>query len=115
MTLRQKQSVFAFELADLIFFIKDSNYEVTFGEVLRSEEEAKRLKKLGIGIFPSLHMYKLAADLNLFKDGIYLSSTLSHKKFGEYWESKTTEELEFCWGGRFNDGNHYSIAHAGLK
>lgn len=114
MTLRQKQSIFAVELADLIMFIVESKYEVTFGEVQRSEEEAKRLKKLGKGIYPSLHMYRLAADLNLFKDGKYLSSTKSHERFGEYWESKSGE-LEFIWGGRFSDGNHYSIGHAGLK
>lgn len=29
---------------------------------------------------------------------------------GEYWES-----IGGAWGGRFNDGNHYSLGHGGRK
>lgn len=85
---------------------------MTFGETYRSPEEAKRLAKLGIGLKDSLHISKLAIDLNLFKDGRYLSSTESHKKIGEWWERQ--DEL-CCWGGRFGDGNHYSLTHGGRK
>lgn len=112
MTLRQKQSLFVRLVGELIFHAIEEGYELTFGEAYRSPEEAARLAKLGKGIKNSLHTSKLAIDLNLFKDGIYLSSTESHKPLGEWWES----QHELCrWGGRFNDGNHYSLEHAGRQ
>jgi hypothetical protein len=49
-------------------------------------------------------------DLNLFKDGKYLALTEDHKPLGEWWESQGG-----AWGGRFNDGNHYSLEHEGIK
>lgn len=58
----------------------------------------------------SLHYIGLAIDLNLFKNGEYLKDTNDHKELGEFWES-----LGGSWGGRFNDGNHYSLEHNGRK
>ena len=115
MTLRQKQSIFVRLVCDLITYIYHEGYELTFGETYRSPEEAERLAKLGKGIKNSLHTSKLAIDLNLFYEGKYLSSTESHRKFGEYWESFSNENYKCCWGGRFGDGNHYSIEHGGRK
>jgi hypothetical protein len=110
MTLRQKQSWFAEHVAQLIVAAGAMGYEVTFGEAYRSPEEAARLAKLGKGIKNSLHTQRLAIDLNLFKDGVYLSSTESHRPLGEWWEKQDP----LCrWGGRFGDGNHYSMTHAG--
>ena len=63
---------------------------------------------------------KLAIDLDLFKDGegfemgckVYLTKTEDHRKLGEFWESLHP----LCrWGGRFGDGNHYSLEHGGVK
>lgn len=115
MTLREKQSIFARLAAQLILKINRDGFECTLGEAYRSPEEAARLAKLGIGIKSSLHSLKLAIDINLFKDGKYLSSTESHRIFGEWWEQLSTDEYECAWGGRFDDGNHYSIAHGGRK
>lgn len=110
MTLRQKQSLFVVLVAGLIDHAHDLGYELTFGEAQRSPEEAARLAKLGKGIKNSLHIQRLAIDLNLFKGGKYLSSTESHRPLGEWWE--TLHPL--CrWGGRFGDGNHYSLEHEG--
>ena len=112
MTLRQKQSLFAGLIAQLIQHAIVIGYEVTLGEALRSPEEAARLAKLGTGIALSLHRLKLAIDLNLFKDGVYLTSTAAHRPLGEWWEAQHT----LCrWGGRFKDGNHYSLAHGGRQ
>lgn len=87
-------------------------WELTFGEAYRSSETAQLMAKEGKGISRSLHTVGLAIDLNLFKDGIYLSSTESHRTLGEWWET----QHELCrWGGRFNDGNHYSLEHNGIK
>ena len=112
MTLRQKQSLFAELVPRLIDKAYWLGYEITLGEAYRSPEEAARLARLGKGIKDSLHCKKLAIDLNLFKDGVYLSSTESHRELGEFWE--TLDPL--CrWGGRFGDGNHYSLEHGGKK
>jgi hypothetical protein len=109
-TLRQKQSLFAVLVAQLIQHATIEGYEVTFGDAYRSPEEAARLAKAGKGIATSLHTQRLAIDLNLFKGGIYLSSTEAHRPLGEWWE----RQHDLCrWGGRFRDGNHYSLAHGG--
>ena len=60
----------------------------------------------------SVHKQRLAIDLNLFKGGVYQTSTEAHKPLGEYWKSLHP----LCrWGGDFStpDGNHYSMAHEG--
>ena len=112
MTLRQKQSLFARHVAALIAQAYAMGYEVTLGDAYRSPEEAARLSKAGKGIATSLHTQRLAIDLNLFKDGQYLSSTEAHRPLGEWWEQQ--HELA-RWGGRFKrpDGNHYSFTHGG--
>lgn len=57
----------------------------------------------------SLHYDGLAMDIDLFdKENNYLAGTESHKVFGEYWENLHPD----CkWGGRFKDGNHYSVTY----
>jgi hypothetical protein len=109
-TLRQKQSRFAVMAAQLILKAQELGYEVTLGEAYRSAEEAVRLSKIGAGIKGSLHSVRLAIDLHLFKDGVYLDQTDHHRPLGEWWES-----IGGAWGGRFRDGNHYSLAHGGRK
>lgn len=110
MTLRQKQSLFAWLAASLIQHAEALGYEVTFGEAYRSPEEAQRLANLGRGIANSLHTQRLALDLNLFRHGRYLTSTEAHRPLGDWWE----RQHPLCrWGGRFGDGNHYSLTHAG--
>jgi hypothetical protein len=111
-TLREKQSVFAALAATLIQHAFSLGFEVTLGEAYRSPEEAARLAKLGLGIKSSLHTLKLAIDLNLFQDGKYLPSNEAHEPLGEWWELQNP----LCrWGGRFGDGNHYSLEHGGRK
>jgi hypothetical protein len=102
MTLREKQSLFARLLANLVVAAFDMGYEVTFGDVFATTGH----------MADSLHGKRLAADLNLFKDGKYLETTEAHKPLGEVW--KRMHPL--CrWGGDFKnpDGNHYSITHGG--
>lgn len=102
-TLRQKQSRFVLMVADLIRFAHDNGYELTLGDAYRDE-------RCSYGQPFSLHRKRLAIDLNLFKDGIWLTKTDDHLPLGEYWES-----IGGSWGGRFRDGNHYSLAHDGFK
>ena len=100
MTLRQKQSVFAELIAELITWINDQGYEVTLGDAYATTGHKKN----------SNHGIRLALDLNLFKDGVYLTKTEDHRFAGEKWES-----MGGSWGGRFEDGNHYSLEHEGRR
>lgn len=96
--------------AHLILKAEAMGWEVTLGEAWRSEEEARRLAAHRAGIRRSLHCDRLAIDINLFVDGVWLQSTEAHRELGEWWES-----VGGAWGGRFGDGNHYSLAHEGRK
>lgn len=99
-------------MARLISFAESRGYELTVGEAWRSRAAAEANAKKGIGIKNSLHRQRLAIDLNLFKDGVYLRKSEDHRQLGEYW--KALDPL--CrWGGDFKrrDGNHYSLTHGG--
>lgn len=111
-TLGQKQRAFPALVAQLIQFAYSNGYEFTFGEAQRSKAQADANAASGAGISNSLHLQRLAIDLNLFKNGIYLTETEDYRPLGEYWES-----LGGSWGGRFSkpDGNHFSIAHNGVR
>ena len=109
--LGDKQRRFTRMIADLIIFAYDNGYELTFGDAFRDP----RLHGLvgvkgGYGAASSNHKIRLAVDLNLFKNGNYLPNTKDHEVLGLYWES-----LGGSWGGRFNDGNHYSLEHEGKR
>jgi hypothetical protein len=140
LTLGQKQRLFARLVGTLLAHIYEQGYECSLGEASRSDEQAAinalgtqgradlatHLEKspqfhtlalalannAGGGILLSLHRDALAIDLNLFKDGAYLSGTEDHRPFGEWW----VKQHELCrWGGNFKDGNHYSITHNGRQ
>lgn len=110
MTLSEKQQKFTMMIADLIQWSHKNGYGLTFAEAYRTPEQAALNAKNGAGIKNSLHTQRLAVDFNLFKDGAYLTKTTDHQPLGEYWES-----IGGTWGGRFNDGNHYSLEHNGVK
>ncbi len=112
MRLGAKQEEFSLDLSKLIQFAYNKGYRIRMGEVLRLPARAKANARRGVGISNSLHLIKLAVDLNLFRGGKYLRSTIAHKELGEYWESLNPEN---CWGVRFGDGNHYSRTHGGVK
>ena len=105
MTLRQKQSLFARNIAKLIQYAYAEGYEVTFGDAYRDPRvHGKPGEKKSYSSASSNHKLRLAVDLNLFLDGKYLTSTESHRVLGCYWETLHPDNR---WGGRFNDGNHY--------
>jgi hypothetical protein len=112
MTLREKQSLHVRLVAKLIEFAVANGYELTWGETWRTPEQAALNASKGIGIRKSLHVDRLAVDFNLFRDGRLLTRTEDHRLLGEYWESLHPLAR---WGGRFKDGNHYSIEHEGRK
>ena len=113
-TLRQKQSRFARSVPLLLQFMTAKGYEYTLGEAWRTQAQANANAASGAGISNSLHIDRLAIDINLFKDGVYLADSESHRPFGEFWKSLGDDH---AWGGDFSkpDGNHYSITHGGRK
>ena len=96
MSLREQQSQFARMVGLLINYATLQGYELTFGDAYASSGH----------IDGSFHYKRLAIDLNLFKDGEYLTETQDHKQLGLFWEN-----IGGTWGGRFKnpDGNHYSL------
>lgn len=111
MTLGQKQRLFMKLLPRLIDFAYEQGFELTLGDGYRDPKVFGKVgEKKGYGKSYSLHKERLAIDLNLFRNGRYLTTTEAHKPLGEYWESLHP----LCsWGGRFDDGNHYSLEHDG--
>lgn len=100
MKLGQKQELFAKLLAQLILTMYEKGYAVRIGDVF-----AKRRDPLEHEA-DSQHYQKLAADLNLFRNGLFLEATEDHKEFGAIWEAMHP----LCrWGGRWGDGNHYEL------
>jgi hypothetical protein len=75
-------------------------------------------QRRGYGHPNSAHKQKLAIDLNLFRDidgdgdQDYLDKTEFHRPLGEWWEKQHPDAR---WGGRFGDGNHYSLEVGGIK
>jgi len=113
MTLGEKQRLFMHFVPRLIDRAHELGFEVSIGDAYRDPRSHGELGQvIAYGAAFSCHKSRLAIDLNLFKDGQYLSSTEAHRDLGEWWEGQ--HELA-CWGGRFNDCNHYSFVREGMK
>jgi hypothetical protein len=112
-TLGQKQRRFAKMVARLIDKAHELGYEVSLGDAYRDPRVHGNMGvKQGYGHSRSAHKIRLAIDLNLFKDNEYLEQSGDHEPLGEWWEKQAADAR---WGGRFNDGNHYSLEHNGVK
>lgn len=97
MTLREKQSKFALMLGKLIIHAYEAGFEITMGDVYAISGHKQN----------SNHYIRLAADLNLFKDGKYLTDGSGHDILHDFWDSL---------GGApriLKDMNHYSLEHEG--
>lgn len=107
----QKQRRFVLMISQLIQWLYDNGYEATFGDAFRDPRVFGPMgANLAYGHKYSNHKRRLAIDLNLFKDSVYLTETEQYRAAGEYWESLSADAR---WGGRFNDGNHFSLEHEG--
>ena len=110
-TLREKQSRFALMVARLILHANELGYQLTLGDAYRDPRVFGAMgAAVGYGQARSAHKQRLAIDLNLFKGGEFLSGTAAHRPLGEWWEAQGG-----VWGGRFHDGNHYSLEHGGIR
>lgn len=121
--LLEKEFEFSYLFGLLLKKAHELGYEVTIGEVWRSPETCALYAKEGKGICKSNHQNRLAADINLFKDGRLLRFPQEYEPLGSYWESLSTPSFECCWGGNFKDASgkgrpdvyHFSVAHDGIR
>jgi hypothetical protein len=118
MTLGEKQELFAELQARLVLRAIALGYRVRMGCVERTVTEQQHMIAQGKSkvkfkdAAKGTHVNKIAVDINLFKDGLWLDRTEDHLPLGEWWE----KQHPLCrWGGRFGDGNHYSLEHEGVK
>lgn len=103
MSRREKQEEFAVNLAKLIIWLNENGYTVTIGEVERSKEQQHIHVRNGKSkTLKSLHLKKLAADLNVFKDGKLLSEKEEFEVIANKWSSLSEyNESGFNWGWDF--------------
>jgi len=97
--LGDRQRQFPLMLAKLIIHAYELGFEITLGEGYNAE---------GVGHKPnSNHYIKLAQDLNLFKDGVWLKDGTGHRELHDYWDTLGgAPRIE-------KDLNHYAIMYQG--
>jgi hypothetical protein len=107
-TLRQQQSLFAKLLAWHIAWIYEvDGWAVTFADVYRPDKSGH--------MDGSLHYIRLAADLNLFVDGIWQTEDCPQwRLIGSHWKSLDPDAR---WGGDFKtlDLDHFSLEWGGKQ
>lgn len=88
-------------------------FNVTLGDAYRDPRLHGEVGiKGGYGHPRSCHKVRLAIDLNLFRDGQLLQSSEAHQALGQWWEA---QDPAAKWGGKFQDGNHYSLEFQGMR
>ena len=103
LSLGQKQRLFSKMAAQLILKAYEMGYEITLGDAFR---DPRVFGPMGVRQGYGVGAYGAGA----YSLGVFLQSTEDHRPLGEWWESQGG-----TWGGRFNDGNHYSLEHNGVK
>lgn len=109
------QEEFSQSVAQLILKAKELGYGITFGEAYREPKQAAADADAGIGIVRSLHCERLAIDLNVFRNGRWLTHGEDFTELGEWWCGLGPW---YRWGGHFKsrpDGNHFSISPDGQR
>jgi hypothetical protein len=106
MRLSEKQMLFAQDTARLFNYIWETGNQFTYGRAYDTPEEQQRLFDAGLSeTLNSLHLKRLAIDLNIFVDGelTYDVDTLRH--IGEFWKSLSPNNE---WGGSWGwDAGHF--------
>jgi hypothetical protein len=106
--LSEIQIIFSLNIATLIIELNKRGYQCTFGEVARTPEQQEIYVKTGKSkTMLSAHINRLAADINLFKDGVYLTEAKEYKVAAETWEALNENNVAgFSWGW---DANHFEM------
>lgn len=105
--LAQKQQLFAKLVGQLIGWIYEQGWAVTFGDFARIDGHGHMAN--------SCHYVRLAADLNLFVGGVYQALDCPEWQIiGAHWKGLDPNAR---WGGDFKslDLNHVSLEHDGAQ
>jgi hypothetical protein len=103
MTLRQKQSKFAWDVCKLLCWLFENDYEITFGEAERTkEQQAIYLEKKLTKTMNSQHLKRLAIDINIFKNNILLTKKEDYKLIADKWSELDKKNVSgYDWGWDF--------------
>lgn len=111
MSVLPQQIAFAAAVPALLMKALELGFQYTFGDAYRSPLVFGRFgTRKGYGSANSKHKLRLALDINLFRDGKYLTKSEDYAALGAYWKS-----IGGLWGGDFvgldgqptPDGNHF--------
>ena len=113
MSLGQKQELFARKLPLLLNHVHELGYEARLGDLFRDPRAFGHVGEFkGYGHKNSCHKLKLALDINITQNGVYLTgpaAEIAHNRIHDYWD---------MIGGSpriAHDLNHYSLAHEGMR
>lgn len=120
MKLGQLQEEFSYCLGKLLVWAHENGHPVRGGEWYRPPAQAALNAQTGAGIAQSLHIEKIAVDLNRVVAGALSDLSSDYKPLADYW--KTLHPLA-SWGGDFKptvarphgDIYHFSFAYGGRK
>ena len=112
--LGELQELFSYLMARHILWLYSQGYRVRGGDWFRDPRVHGAVGENESYSHPySMHKSKCAFDINLIsKGGKYIETTQGHLFSGRKWEKRHPLTV---WGGRFNDGNHYSMTYQGRK
>lgn len=112
-SLRDARCLFTASLAYLVGYAVSLGYDIALDEATERLTEKDPTSDHRPG---SLHHIGLAADLLLYQHAFYLRNTDQYEPIGREWERYGVEKgYPLRWGGRFNDGNHFSWEWNGKK
>jgi len=118
MKLGEKQELFAESHCKLLSHAFGLGLRVRQRELQRTPEMAALYVERGVGVANSTHIYSLAIDLYLTRDGTLMWRGPDYDALGAYWKSLSVPGANHCWGGDFSkpyDPYHFSIEHNGVK
>jgi hypothetical protein len=109
------QWLFLKNLGELIVEIDQRGFTATGGELYRTPEQQQIYFDSGKSkTMDSMHLKRLAQDLNIFKDGVLINDPETLLPLGKYWMALDSRNR---WGGDWNkngdvkDDNWHDTPH----
>ena len=102
----EQQWKFLLDIKELLIEIEQRGFTATGGELWRTPEQQAIYFEKGLSKTKnSMHLKRLALDLNFFKDGKLVNDVKTLKPIGEYWEGLDPINR---WGGSWGwDSGHF--------
>lgn len=102
------QAAFLLNVCSLVAHATAIGFDVTGGELWRTQEQQAVYRKTGKSKTDnSMHLQRLAIDLNFFMHGVWIQDKKQLQEFGDFWESMNPKNR---WGGNwvtFLDTPHF--------